>query len=65
MLKTRFVYGNNEALFEISSAHNFDAPVIVHIYEKNINVGVCIFFRWLIPSSKIIITFITLCQQEM
>ena len=25
MLKTRFVYGNNDALLEISSAHNFGA----------------------------------------
>ena len=34
MLKTRFVYGNNNALLQISSAHNFGACTNVSYFLK-------------------------------
>ena len=44
MLKTRFVYGNNDALLEISSAHNFGACTNVsclNISVRNEHLPVC------------------------
>ena len=37
MLKIRFVYGNNDALLEISSAQNFGAPMFLVLYIIIIN----------------------------